>query len=124
MATASKPKVRRPSPHKSAGAQRVRKPPTLLRLLKTAAVKGPQRQRLLFALRKLADEGSATGVSSRKLSVRIDPGIMDAAARQLGLTNPSDVVNASLALAAAPDRFKTWLRESKDTLPDDFELAV
>jgi hypothetical protein len=33
-------------------------------------------------------------------------------------------VNASLALAAAPDRFKTWLRETKDTLPDDFELAV
>lgn len=124
MATASKSKTRRTASHKSAAARRIRKPSALSRLIKTTGVKGPQLQRLIFALRKLADDGSATGVSSRKLSVRIDPGIMDAAARQLGLSNPSDVVNASLALAAAPDRFKTWLRESKDTLPDDFELAV
>jgi len=126
MATVSKAKTARKSSRKSAAAPRVplREASALGRLVKTAGKNGPQRQQLMFALRKLADEGSATGVSSRKLSVRIDPGIMDAAARQLGLTNPSDVVNASLALAAAPDRFKTWLRESRDTLPDDFELAV
>ncbi|MGO8920130.1 MAG: hypothetical protein ACLQJR_29880 [Stellaceae bacterium] len=128
MATASKPKARRNSSRKSAIARRVRvrarKTSTLLKLVKTTGMKGPQLQRLIFALRELADEGSATGVRSRKLSVRVDPGIMDAAARHLGLTNPSDVVNASLALAAAPDRFKIWLRESEDTLPDDFELAI
>jgi hypothetical protein len=27
---------------------------------------------------------------------------------RLRLTNPSDVVNASLAVAAAPDQFKAW----------------
>jgi len=68
--------------------------------------------------------GLATGARSRKVSVRIDPGVMDAAARQLGLANPSDIVNASLALAAAPDRFSAWLRETNDTLPGDFEPAV
>jgi hypothetical protein len=123
---ASKPRVRETPSRKTAPKRRahVRKASTLLRLVKNAGMKGAQLQRLIFALRKLADEGSATGLSSRKVSVRIDPGIMNAAAQQLGLTNPSDVVNASLALAAAPDRFKTWLRETKDTLPDDFELAV
>jgi hypothetical protein len=76
------------------------------------------------ALRRLSARGLVTGARSRKVSVRIDPGVMEAAARELGLTNPSDVVNASLALAAAPDRFKAWLRETTDTLPDDFEPAL
>jgi len=56
--------------------------------------------------------------------MRVDPGVMRAAAARLGLTNPSDVVNASLAVAAAPDRFKAWWAETHATLPDDFELAV
>jgi hypothetical protein len=79
---------------------------------------------LAAALRRLSALGLLTGARSRKVSVRIDPGVMEAASRELGLTNPSDVVNASLALAAAPDRFKAWLRDTKDTLPGDFEPAV
>jgi hypothetical protein len=73
------------------------------------------------ALERLSLAGLASGKRSHKVSVRIDPGVMKAAAKELGLANPSDVVNASLALAASPDRFKVWLRETKDVLPDDFE---
>ena len=80
--------------------------------------------RLKLAYARLSDMGAVTGIRSRKLSVRIDPGIIDAAAKELGLTNPSDVINASLILAASPDRFKNWLRETEDQLPDDFELAL
>ena len=66
------------------------------------------------------------GGRSEKISARVDPGVLGAAAERLGLDKQdvSDVVNASLAVAAAPDRFKAWLRNTGDTLPDDFELAV
>ncbi len=68
--------------------------------------------------------GAVTGTRSQRLSVRVDPGVMRAAGARLGLTNPSDIVNASLAVAAAPDQFKAWWAETHATLPDDFELAV
>ena len=78
------------------------------------------------ALARLAAEGKVAGVRSDKISARVDPGIFSAAAAQLGLAESevSDVVNASLAIAAAPDRFKAWLTDSGDTLPDDFALAI
>jgi hypothetical protein len=76
------------------------------------------------ALDDLRLAGAVTGVRSQRISVRVDPGVMRAAAERLGLSNPSDVVNASLAVAAAPDRFKTWWAETQTTLPDDFELAI
>ena len=76
------------------------------------------------ALAELRLAGAVTGARSQRISVRVDPGVMRAAAARLGLTNPSDVVNASLAVAAAPDRFKAWWTETRATLPDDFELAV
>jgi hypothetical protein len=76
------------------------------------------------ALAELRLAGAVTGARSQRISVRVDPGVMRAAAARLGLTNPSDVVNASLAVAAAPDRFKAWWAEASATLPDDFELAI
>jgi hypothetical protein len=76
------------------------------------------------ALAELKLAGALTGTRSQRISVRVDPGVMRAAAARLGLTNPSDVVNASLAVAAAPNRFKAWWAEARATLPDDFELAV
>jgi hypothetical protein len=81
-------------------------------------------QHVAAALEKLRADGCVTGTRSQKISVRVDPGIMRAAGARLGLTNPSDVVNASLVVAAAPDRFKAWWTETSATLPDDFELAV
>jgi len=72
----------------------------------------------------LTHQGVVTGIRSKKVSTRVDPGVMDAARKRLGLTNDADVINASLAMAAAPDRFNAWLMESQDTVTDDFELAV
>jgi len=34
------------------------------------------------------------------------------------------VTTASMPQASALDKFKIWLRESRDVLPDDFELPV
>ena len=76
------------------------------------------------ALAEMKAAGAVTGTRSQRISVRVDPGVMRAAAVRLGLTNPSDVVNASLAVAAAPDQFKAWWAAAEATLPGDFELAV
>lgn len=76
------------------------------------------------ALAELRLAGAVTGTRSQRISVRVDPGVMRAAAARLGLSNPSDVVNASLAVAAVPDRFKAWWTEAPATLPDDFELII
>ena len=84
----------------------------------------PIERHVAAALAELRLAGAVTGARSQRISVRVDPGVMRAAAARLGMTNPSDVVNASLAVAAAPDRFKSWWAETHATLPDDFELAV
>jgi hypothetical protein len=78
------------------------------------------------ALTALAAEGKVAGARSAKISVRVDPGVLAAAAARFGMakSDVSDVVNASLAVAAAPDRFKEWLRDPGETLPDDYELAI
>lgn len=75
------------------------------------------------ALLVLLRRGEFTGTRSRKISTRVDPAVMEAAKRRFGLTNDADVINASLAMAAAPDRFKTWL-DRHETVSDDFEPAV
>jgi len=72
----------------------------------------------------LTHHGVVTGVRSKRISTRVDPGVMDAARKRFGLTNDTDVINASLAMAAAPDRFKTWLIESQGVVTDDFQLAI
>jgi len=76
------------------------------------------------AVAELAAKGAITGARSQKISARVDPGVLAAAGERLGLAHPSDVINASLALAAAPDRFKAWLRTTTDRLTDDFEPAL
>ena len=75
------------------------------------------------AMAELAASGAVTGARAQKLSVRVDPGVLEAAAARLGMAQASDVINASLALAAAPDRFKAWLRSTPDRLSADFEPA-
>lgn len=86
----------------------------------------PRNPDVARALAELASANKVAGARSAKISARVDPGVLGAAAERLGLDerDVSEVVNASLAVAAAPDRFKAWLRDTRDTLPDDFELAV
>lgn len=76
------------------------------------------------AVAELMARGAVTGTRSKKISTRVDPGLMAAAKQRFGLASEADVINASLAVAAAPDQFKAWLRDTQDTLTDDFELAV
>ena len=78
------------------------------------------------ALRELAASGKVAGSRSGKISARVDPGVFAAAAMRFGLpeSQVSEVINASLAVAAAPDTFKRWLHSDKEPLPDDFELAI
>ena len=76
------------------------------------------------AVAELIARGAIAGTRSKKISTRVDPGLMAAAKQRFGLASEADVINASLAVAAAPDRFKEWLRNPQHTLTDDFELAV
>jgi hypothetical protein len=76
------------------------------------------------AMSLLVSRGVLTGSQSRRLSARVDPGLLEAAKQRFGVTNESDVINASLAMAAAPDRFKAWLRDNQDTVTEDFELPI
>jgi len=72
----------------------------------------------------LSRAGVLTDGRSLKLSVRVDPGVFRLVAERFGTDNPTEVVNAALALAAAPNRFRIWLATTNDRLPDDFELPV
>ena len=76
------------------------------------------------AVAELAARGAISGARSQKLSVRVDPLVLAAASERLRLAHPSDVINAALALAAAPDRFKTWLRDTTDRITDDFQPGL
>lgn len=72
----------------------------------------------------LVEDRVAKGSQDLRVSARVDPGILEAAARNLGLTQPSDVVNAAIIAAAAQDPFKTWFLTAAGTLPEEFELDV
>jgi hypothetical protein len=91
-----------------------------------AHVKGslPAAGELAAAIETLARSRVLTDSRSRKLSIRVDPGPFELLAERLGTDNPTEVINAALALAAAPNRFKTWLMTTEDRLPDDYELPV
>jgi hypothetical protein len=80
--------------------------------------------KLAFALRALTENGKLTGTRSRRLSARVDPGLVDAARDKTGLSNDSDLVNAALAVIAAPDDFGPWFAAQSGRLPKDFELEL
>lgn len=75
------------------------------------------------ALRMLTTNGVLTGHAD-KVSARIDRGLLRAAARKIGSTNTTEVMQAALAAFVAPDPFVEWLLSDKDRLPADFELAI
>jgi hypothetical protein len=82
------------------------------------------RTRLSFAFDELTRTAALTGARSRKLSIRVDPGLIDAARRRTGLQSDSDLINAALAVIAASDDFGAWLVQQNGRLPEDFDLAV
>ena len=81
-------------------------------------------RRIRRAYDALVEDRIAQGTQDLRVSARVDPGILEAAARNLGVTQPSDVVNAAIIAAAAQDPFKAWFLTAAGTLPEEFELAV
>src|SRR5258706_16358897 len=53
--------------------------------------------KLRHALERLAQAGMLHGARSRKLSARVDPGLIKAPKRRTGIAIESDLVNAALA---------------------------
>ncbi len=80
--------------------------------------------RLQFAFVELERSGALAGARSKKLSMRVDPGLIEAARRRTGLRSNSDLINAALAMIAAGDDFGAWLVRQSGRLPEDFELAL
>jgi len=80
--------------------------------------------KLAFAFRALAENGKLTGTRTRRLSARVDPGLVDAARDKTGLSSDSDLVNAALAVIAASDDFGPWFAAQSGRLPKDFELEL
>jgi hypothetical protein len=80
--------------------------------------------RLAFALKALHESGRLAGVRTKRLSARVDPGLIKAARAKTGLENDSDLVNAALAVIAAPDDFGPWFAAQAGRLPKDFELEL
>ena len=68
------------------------------------------------------EDGKLAGARSRRLSARVDPGLIEAARQKTGIGNDSDLINAALAVIAAPDDFGPWFATQAGRLPPDFEL--
>jgi hypothetical protein len=80
--------------------------------------------RVEFALSTLAASGTLKGSRTERLSARVDPGLIKAARTKTGLNNDSELVNAALAVLAAPDDFGPWFAAQSGRLQKDFELEL
>lgn len=79
--------------------------------------------RVEFALSTLAASGKLKGARTERLSARVDPGLIRAARAKTGLDSDSELINAALAVLAAPDDFGPWFAAQAGRLPKDFELV-
>lgn len=80
-------------------------------------------ERVAFALRSLARRGVLTAKATRKVSARLDPGLIEAARLKLGRGTDTEVLTAALAVLAGGDDFGAWLVGRAGVLPEDFELG-
>jgi hypothetical protein len=78
--------------------------------------------RLAFALRVLAQGGQLVGARTKRMSARVDPGLLKAAKNKTGLKNDSDLISAALAVIAASDDFGPWFAAQAGRLSKDFTL--
>jgi hypothetical protein len=78
--------------------------------------------KLTHAVKAMERSGKLHGARSKRLSARVDPGLLDAAKAKTGLQSDSDLINAALAAIAEPDNFGAWLVAQAGTLPPDFEI--
>jgi hypothetical protein len=78
--------------------------------------------RLTFALQVLAQKGQLVGARTKRMSARVDPGLLKAAKSKTGLKNDSDLISAALAVIAASDDFGPWFAAQAGRLSQDFTL--
>ena len=105
------------APPKSAAAatrQPRRKGPLKIEVFKTPRVQ--------HAVAGLLARGVLNRSGSKKVSARLDPGLLEAARAKIGVDNDTDLLTAALAIAAAEDDFGAWLVTRGARLPADFEL--
>jgi hypothetical protein len=77
-----------------------------------------------FAYKVLMEGRKLAGARSSRLSARVDPGLVEAARQKTGIGNNSDLINAALAVIAAPDDFGPWFAAQAGRLPPDFALDL
>jgi hypothetical protein len=78
--------------------------------------------RVQHALTYLSAKGILEQGGSKKVSARLDPGLLEAARAKIGVDNDTDLLTAALAIAAGDDEFGAWLVTRSARLPADFEL--
>jgi hypothetical protein len=93
-------------------------------LARTKSIDPITSARVEFALSTLTASGKLQGSRTKRLSARVDPGLIKAARSKTGLNNDSELVNAALAVLAAPDDFGPWFAAQAGRLPKDFELEL
>ena len=93
-------------------------------LTRTKSIDPITSARVNFALSTLAASGKLEGSRSERVSARVDAGLIKAARTKTGLKSDSELVNAALAVLAAPDDFGPWFAAQAGRLPKDFELEL
>ncbi len=83
---------------------------------------GVSTARVQHALTVLGAKGVLGQGATKKISARVDPGLLAAAREKMGVDNDTDLLTAALALAAGDDDFGAWLVTRGARLPADFEL--
>jgi hypothetical protein len=78
--------------------------------------------RLTFALSVLTQGGQLVGARTKRMSARVDPGLLKAARTKTGLKNDSDLISAALAVIAASDDFGPWFAAQAGRLSKNFKL--
>jgi hypothetical protein len=99
-------------------------PPSDKRTVSRGVVDPVVSAKVRFAYKVLAEGRKLAGARSRRLSARVDPGLIEAARQKTGIGNDSDLINAALAVIAAPDDFGPWFAAQAGRLPPDFELDL
>jgi hypothetical protein len=87
-----------------------------------AQVGGVMGSRVAHALELLKTRGILGGGVSRKVSARLDQGLVDAARAKMGPATDTELLTAALAIMAGDDEFGAWLVTRGDRLPQDFQL--
>jgi hypothetical protein len=78
--------------------------------------------RLTFASRVLAQGGHVAGARAKRMSARVDPGLLKAAKIKTGLNKDPDLICAALSVIAASEDFGPWFAAQAGRPPKDFKL--